>query len=113
MKLQMQQQYNTATLQKRFVPTCAASLLPTQCTLTHSHTHTPYPPPPQVDPLDDIDVINLELALADLAQIEKRVERLKKGECGVRECQVFDTGSTVPHSEENDHLLTFSCIALP
>lgn len=35
---------------------------------------------PQVDPLDDIDVINLELALADLGQIEKRMERLKKGE---------------------------------
>lgn len=34
----------------------------------------------QVDPLDDIDVINLELALADLGQIEKRMERLKKGE---------------------------------
>lgn len=37
----------------------------------------------KVDPLDDIDVINLELALADLAQIEKRLERLKKGECVV------------------------------
>jgi obg-like ATPase 1 len=34
----------------------------------------------QVDPLDDIDVINLELALADLSQIEKRMERLQKGE---------------------------------
>jgi ribosome-binding ATPase YchF (GTP1/OBG family) len=33
----------------------------------------------RVDPLDDIDVINLELALADLALIEKRLERLKKG----------------------------------
>ncbi|GIL60621.1 hypothetical protein Vafri_15154 [Volvox africanus] len=33
----------------------------------------------KVDPLDDIDVINLELALADLGVIEKRVERLKKG----------------------------------
>lgn len=33
----------------------------------------------KVDPLDDIDVINLELALADLAQIEKRLDRLRKG----------------------------------
>jgi len=33
----------------------------------------------KIDPLDDIDVINLELALADIAQIEKRMERLKKG----------------------------------
>ncbi len=37
---------------------------------------------PQVDPLDDIDVINLELALADLEVIAKRLERLKKGEAG-------------------------------
>jgi hypothetical protein len=34
----------------------------------------------KVDPLDDIDVINLELALADLSQIEKRLDRLRKGE---------------------------------
>lgn len=34
----------------------------------------------KVDPLDDVDTINLELALADLAQIEKRLERLRKGE---------------------------------
>lgn len=33
----------------------------------------------KVDPLADIDIINLELALSDLGQIEKRVERLKKG----------------------------------
>eukprot|EP00198_Chlamydomonas_reinhardtii_P004314 XP_001693650.1 predicted protein [Chlamydomonas reinhardtii] len=32
-----------------------------------------------VDPLDDIDVINLELALADLEVISKRQERLRKG----------------------------------
>jgi hypothetical protein len=31
----------------------------------------------------DIDVINLELALADLSVIEKRLERLKKGACPV------------------------------
>lgn len=36
-------------------------------------------PRPQVDPLDDIDTINLELALADLGQIEKRLERINKG----------------------------------
>lgn len=32
----------------------------------------------KVDPLDDTDVINFELALADITQIEKRLERLKK-----------------------------------
>lgn len=31
-----------------------------------------------VDPLRDIDVINLELVLADLAQVEKRIERARK-----------------------------------
>ncbi len=31
-----------------------------------------------VDPVRDIEVINLELALADLSQVEKRLERLKK-----------------------------------
>lgn len=31
-----------------------------------------------IDPLRDIEVINLELALADLAQIEKRLEKSKK-----------------------------------
>jgi obg-like ATPase 1 len=32
-----------------------------------------------VDPLTDIAVINFELALADMAQIERRIERLGKG----------------------------------
>lgn len=31
-----------------------------------------------VDPIRDIEVINLELALADLAQVERRLERAKK-----------------------------------
>lgn len=33
----------------------------------------------KVDPLTDISVINFELALADMAQIERRLERLGKG----------------------------------
>lgn len=33
----------------------------------------------KVDPLDDIDVINLELALCDLSAVEKRQDKLKKG----------------------------------
>tara|TARA_Y100000589_G_scaffold63550_1_gene54835 strand:+ start:6728 stop:7819 length:1092 start_codon:yes stop_codon:yes gene_type:complete len=32
----------------------------------------------KVDPLDDIEIINLELSLADLSQLQKRRERLKK-----------------------------------
>lgn len=31
-----------------------------------------------VDPLRDVDVINLELVLADIAQVEKRLAKLKK-----------------------------------
>ncbi|MBL1208685.1 redox-regulated ATPase YchF [Geminocystis sp. GBBB08] len=31
-----------------------------------------------VDPIRDIEVINLELALADLTQVERRIERLRK-----------------------------------
>lgn len=33
----------------------------------------------KVDPLEDIEVINMELMLSDLFQIEKRLERLNKG----------------------------------
>ena len=32
----------------------------------------------RVDPLDDLEIINTELALADLQSVEKRVERLRK-----------------------------------
>ena len=32
----------------------------------------------KVDPVDDSDVINFELALADVAQIERRMERLTR-----------------------------------
>jgi len=31
----------------------------------------------KVDPLDDIEIINLELNLADLSQLQKRRERIK------------------------------------
>ncbi len=33
----------------------------------------------KVDPVEDTDVINFELILSDVAQIEKRMEKLKKG----------------------------------
>lgn len=33
----------------------------------------------KVDPVEDTDVINFELALSDVAQIEKRLDKLKKG----------------------------------
>ncbi|KAK2080033.1 hypothetical protein QBZ16_002429 [Prototheca wickerhamii] len=39
----------------------------------------------RIDPVEDIDTINFELALADLSQVEKRLERLKKGKAKTTE----------------------------
>jgi GTP-binding protein YchF len=41
-----------------------------------------------VEPLRDLEVINLELALADLAQVEKRLERSRKQAKGNKDLQV-------------------------
>lgn len=41
-----------------------------------------------VDPVRDIEVINLELALADLAQVEKRLERSRKQVRGNKDYQI-------------------------
>ncbi len=41
-----------------------------------------------VDPVRDIEVINLELALADLGQIEKRIDRARKQARGNKELQI-------------------------
>ena len=41
----------------------------------------------KVDPAEDSETINFELALADVAQIEKRLERLKKGRAKSKEEQ--------------------------
>jgi GTP-binding protein YchF len=41
-----------------------------------------------VDPVRDIEVINLELALADLGQIEKRIDRARKQARGNKELQL-------------------------
>ena len=39
----------------------------------------------RVDPVEDIDVINFELALADISQIEKRLQRIGKGRAKTKE----------------------------
>ena len=39
----------------------------------------------KVDPVEDIDVINFELALADITQIEKRMQRISKGRAKTKE----------------------------
>lgn len=41
-----------------------------------------------VDPVRDIEVINLELALADLAQVERRIERTRKQARANKEAQL-------------------------
>jgi len=41
-----------------------------------------------VDPVRDIEVINLELALADLSQVEKRLDRARKQVRGNKEAQI-------------------------
>ena len=41
-----------------------------------------------VDPLRDIEIINLELALADLSQIERRIDRTRKQARGSKEAQI-------------------------
>jgi ribosome-binding ATPase len=41
-----------------------------------------------VDPVQDIEVINLELTLADLSQIDKRIERTRKAARTSKEAQV-------------------------
>lgn len=72
-----------------------------------------------VDPVRDIEVINLELALADLAQIERRIERTRKqaktskdaqAELAILEklAEVLNQGQsarTVALSEEDDKLI--------
>lgn len=40
-----------------------------------------------VDPVRDIEIINLELALADLGQVEKRIERVRKQAKNSKEAQ--------------------------
>jgi ribosome-binding ATPase len=42
----------------------------------------------EVNPVQDIEVINLELALADLSQVERRIERTRKAARTSKEAQV-------------------------
>ena len=48
----------------------------------------------KVDPAEDAETINFELALADVTQIEKRLERLKKGRAKTKEEQASNEVST-------------------
>lgn len=41
-----------------------------------------------IDPLRDIEIINLELALADLAQVERRIDRTRKQAKNNKEAQI-------------------------
>ena len=66
-----------------------------------------------VDPVRDIEVINLELGLADLAQIERRIERVRKQARTSKEAQlelgalekltaVLNEGKSARQTELND-----------
>lgn len=56
-----------------------------QCALVILHVAPTLHVGRQVDPVSDTDVINFELALADIGQIEKRQERLRKGRAKTKE----------------------------
>jgi hypothetical protein len=58
----------------------------------------------KVDPLDDIEIINLELILADLETIEKRYERVKKlaKQKDKESIQEYEVLSTLKETLEND-----------
>ncbi len=72
-----------------------------------------------IDPVRDIEIINLELALADLVQVERRVERARKQARGKKEGQlevealekilaVLDAGKAARHvdlTEEEEELI--------
>lgn len=63
----------------------------------------------KVDPESDVDVINLELALADLAQIEKRRERMRKsGGSG----STKKTSSAAQQQEEADEAAALDKVVL-
>lgn len=55
----------------------------------------------KIDALEDIDVINFELALADVGQVERRMERLQKGRTKSKEeelaSQVNIVKAAMPH----------------
>lgn len=65
----------------------------------------------KVDPLADIDVINFELALSDIGQIEKRLERLTKGRAKSKEeiaaAEVRERSSAAFH-HTTSHALTLN-----
>ncbi len=88
----------------------------------------------KVDPAEDAETINFELALADVAQIEKRLERLKKGRAKTKEEQASNevtlhlsmqlscpsagvlpganTCSTVLHQRKIHYCLLLPCISM-
>ena len=61
-----------------------------------------------VDPLRDIEVINTELVLADLASVERRIERGKKAKGGDKEAQaeVALCQKLLPHLNDGNPALT-------
>ncbi len=62
-----------------------------------------------VDPVRDIEVINTELVLADLASLQKRVDRLKKGARGgdkVAKAELAVVEKLIPHLDAGKPAIT-------
>ena len=45
----------------------------------------------RVNPVEDVATINFELALSDLLQVERRIDRLRKGKAKVRPSKLLKT----------------------
>lgn len=92
----------------------------TDSNITHVHD--------KVDPLGDVEIINLELAIADLEIVEKRIQRIiKKGESGDKEAMheanvlkklvpYLESGKMIPHDllvkEEKELIKSMNLITL-
>ena len=53
----------------------------------------------RVNPVEDVATINFELALSDLLQVERRIDRLKKGKAKVRSSRHLKTTILCPSIE--------------
>ncbi len=67
----------------------------------------------KVDPIQDIEIINLELLLADLQMIENSMQRLEKQMKGKKELQAtFDLLKRIKdHLDRNEPVRTFTLVA--
>jgi len=55
----------------------------------------------RVNPVEDVATINFELALSDLLQVERRIDRLRKGKAKVRPSKLLKTTIWFPLIESH------------